>query len=52
MSEEVTATLEDRVATLEGQQVALSQDIANLIAVLLHNEIIFVNKNEDGTITF
>lgn len=52
MSEESTPTLEDRVAILESQQIALSQDIANLIAVLLHNEIIFVNKNEDGTITY
>lgn len=52
MSEEVTLTLEERVLILEDQNIALAKDIANLIAVLLHNEILFINKNEDGSMTY
>lgn len=52
MSEEVKPTLEERVAIIEDQSIALAKDIANLIAVLLHNEILFIDKHEDGTITY
>lgn len=48
MSEDLSV----RIDALEAGQIALSQDLANLISVLLHNEIIFVNKNEDGTVTY
>lgn len=49
---EVTLTLEQRVETLEAHATAVSQDVTNLIAVLLHNEVIFINKNDDGTVTY
>ena len=52
MSEEVTLTIEQRITVLEEGFVALSRDITNLISVLLHNEILFINKNEDGTVTY
>ena len=45
-------TIEERVLILEDQNISLAKDISNLIAVLLHNEILFIDKHEDGTITY
>jgi hypothetical protein len=45
-------TLEERVLILEDQNISLAKDISNLIAVLLHNEILFIDKHDDGTITY
>jgi hypothetical protein len=52
MTNELNLTIEERVAILEEQNLSLAKDIANLIAVLLHNEILFVDKHEDGSITY
>lgn len=45
-------TIEERVLILEDQNISLAKDISNLIAVLLHNEILFMDKHDDGTITY
>lgn len=44
--------MSETTPTLEQRMDALHNDVMNLISVLLHNEIIHIIKNEDGTASY